>query len=219
MTSPSERIQALTRAGKLDPAEAQRLLAVLETPSSHAASKSHLLVNPFDRFGGGIAAICGLIVAIIGITVSTQLGQLFDGFIDQHGPGSVTLRAAVVHQVAAWIVPSILFWVGSMVLTRRGRFIDFVGMVGLSRAPLTLESPIVALIDRHWPLSPNHPQLSFSVVVILMLILPCLAWTVTLQYQGFKNASGLRGAKLIGSFVALVVVSEVLSKILIHRAA
>lgn len=35
------------------------------------------------------------------------------------------------------------------------------------------------------------------------------------MYKGFKNASGLTDAKLVGGFVGLVVVVEALSKLLI----
>jgi len=50
---------------------------------------------------------------------------------------------------------------------------------------------------------------------IAAIALGSVAWFITLLYQGFKNASGLQGPKLVGGFVAIVIVAETISKIAI----
>jgi len=48
---------------------------------------------------------------------------------------------------------------------------------------------------------------------IAAITLPLFGWLVALLYFGFKNASGLAGPKLVGGFIGLVVVSEVVTKV------
>ena len=55
--TPAERVRRLVESGSVAPDEGARLLAAMsEAP---ARSRLWLLVDPFERFGGGTAAIAG----------------------------------------------------------------------------------------------------------------------------------------------------------------
>ena len=214
--TPAERIRGLIEAGKVAPREGERLLAaVAQEP---VRPPVWILLNPFDRFGGGVAALLGLVVAGLSIG-SARLGVRFDGFLDLHDAsrGPVALTTAIVDQVAAWILPAACFWAYAHVVARHVRPVDFLGMVGLARLPLLLASVPVALLSPSHPSVP--PKLTPALAGIAVIALACVAWNLTLLYQGFKSASGLRGPKLVGGFVAIAILAEAVSKVVLAVAS
>jgi len=210
--NPVERVRRLVEAGTVAPEEGERLVAAMDRAPGR--SPLWLLVNPFDRFGGGVAAAAGVVVGALGIG-ATRLGAHFDGFLDLHVSRAHVspIRVALVEQVAAWLLPAALFWAYARVFARHVRVVDFVGMIGLARLPLVLAAFPVALLvpDVHaLPIA-----LTPALLAVVLIVLVSLGWYVTLLYQGFKNASGLRGGKLVGGLVAMIVAAEVASKLLL----
>jgi hypothetical protein len=214
--TPAERIRSLIEAGSVAPQEGERLLAaVAEEP---ARSPAWILINPFDRFGGGVAALFGLVISGLSIGCA-RLGVRFDGFLDLHvAPrGPVPLTVAILDQVAAWILPAACFWAYARVVARHLRPVDFLGMVGVARLPLLLASVPVALLSPSHPSIP--PKLTPALAGVAVIALACVAWNITLLYQGFKNASGLRGPKLVGGFIAIAILAEAISKVVLAVAS
>ena len=213
--TPAERVHRLVEAGSIGPEEGARLLAAMrERPPR---SRLTLLIDPFERFGGGKAAIAGGLISAASIAVS-QLGVRFDGLLDMHvNRGAVPpISVALVDQLAGWILPALCFFAYARVFSRHVRLVDFVGMAGVARLPILLGA-LVTL-----PLMPADPtalmKLTPALVPIAVFGLLFVVLNVTLLYNGFKNASGLTGAKLVIGFVGLVLVVEVLSKLVIHLA-
>ena len=212
--TPAERVRRLMEAGSIAPDEGARLLAAMsEAP---ARSRLALLVDPFERFGGGTAAIAGAAISLASIAVS-RLGVRFDGLLDMHVHRGVAppLSVALLDQVVGWILPALCFWAYARVFARLVRLIDFVGMAGLARLPILL-SALVTL-----PLLPSGlekgaiPDLTPGLLVIALAGLVFLVLNITLLYKGFKNASGLEGRRLVLGFVGLVVLVEGLSKLVL----
>ena len=58
--------------------------------------------------------------------------------------------------------------------------------------------------------------MTVSIALIVMVTFVSIAWMITWLYQGFKNASGLRGPKLVGGFIGMVILAEVVSKNLLR---
>ena len=210
--TPAERVRRLVEAGSVAPDEGARLLAAMsEAP---ARSRLWLLVDPFDRFGGGTAAIAGAIISVLGIAVS-RLGVRFDGFLDLHVDRAVVppFRVALSDQLVAWLLPAVCFWAYARVFTRHVRLVDFVGKTGLARLP-TLIGALVLV-----PLMPEHlavpPEITPALLAVALVAVVFGVANVTLLYYGFKNASGLTGAKLVGGFIGLLIGVEALSKLLL----
>jgi hypothetical protein len=90
-------------------------------------------------------------------------------------------------------------------------------MVGLARLPLLLASVPLALLTPSHPSIP--PRLTPALAAVVVIALACVAWNITLLYQGFKNASGLRGPKLVGGFIAIVILAEAISKVVLAVAS
>ncbi|WP_441288320.1 YIP1 family protein [Sorangium sp. KYC3313] len=209
MTTPDERVRALVRDNVIKPAEGERLLATMSPrPPGHGW---RLALNPFERFGGGLAASAGLAVAALSVAV-TRLGVRFDGFLDLHAtPAVIPYRTALLEQVVAWPLPALLFWTYARLLRRRVRLIDFLGVIGLSRAPLALAAVALGLLAPRLPV--GAPAFTPELAVIAVLGTVCLVWSLTLLVRGFRNASGLRGAPLIAGLIGLSLLSEILSKV------
>ncbi|WP_438018821.1 YIP1 family protein [Sorangium sp. So ce315] len=209
-STPDERVRALVRDNVIKPAEGERLLATMSPRP--ARSGWRLALDPFERFGGGVAAAAGLAVAALSVAI-TRLGVRFDGFLDVHAtPAAVPLGTALLEQALAWPLPALLFWAYARLLRRRVRIIDFVGVTGLSRAPLLLAGLALGLLAPEAPVG-AVPRLTPGLAAFAVAAMLCLVWFLALLYQAFKNASGLRGAALIAGFIGLVTASEILSKV------
>lgn len=208
--TPAERVRRLVEAGSVAPEEGARLLAAM----SEAPARSRLawLVDPFERFGGGTAALAGAAISVASIAVS-RLGVRFDGLLDMHvNPGvAPPIHVALLDQLVGWILPALCFWAYARALSRHVRLLDFVGMAGLARLPILL-SALVTL-----PLAPSvpsaRPELTPGLLAIALAAIVFLVLNVTLLYKGFKNASGLAGRKLVLGFIGLVILVEALSKL------
>jgi hypothetical protein len=122
----------------------------------------------------------------------------------------------------AWPLAALLLWLASLLAGRRGRFIDFLGVIGVARVPLVISAlPLAALIliDPPPVWQPGQvPQFQPAVVALSMLALVGVAWFVVLSYRGFVVASGLTGARRWGTFIAAALAAEVSSKMLLYFA-
>ncbi|MDB4940771.1 MAG: hypothetical protein JWP97_305 [Labilithrix sp.] len=212
--TPAERIENLVRTGSIAPSEGQRLLTALGGEGAPRRSFARLLTNPFERLGGELTAGIGLVVAALSVGVA-HLGVRFDGALDLHVVRhAVSVRVALLDQVVAWLVPALLFWLYARALSPGRRLRDFVGVVGVARLPLLLFAGPALALTPELPFDPAHPPARLLAVALLALAF--IAPFLTLLYRGFANASGLRGAgRLIGGFVAVLLASELLSKLLL----
>src|SRR4051812_13598128 len=91
---PAERVRTLVRSGRVATEEGERILSALD--DAPRAPLHALLINPFDRFGGGRAAIAAIVIAGLSIGI-TRMGIRFDGFLDMH-VGPVPLGTAALEQ-------------------------------------------------------------------------------------------------------------------------
>ena len=68
------------------------------------------------------------------------------------------------------------------------------------------------------PLPPTgkDPHITPAIALLAITTVPLIAWFGTLLYTGFKNASGLRGTKLVGGFIGMLVSCEIASRLVLH---
>jgi len=225
--SPSERVRRLVASGAATPEEGERLIAAMVEDAATKArahamghTKESLLktlLHPYDRYGGGVAATIGLVVSVVSIGV-TLLGVRFDGFLDLHvrplssGTSGVhAIATSAAEQGIVWVLPALCYWAYARLFSRHVRVLDFLGMVGLARVAVLLSViPVLALTPHiQDPTSLQSPSMLALVTVALLM----LAVHITLLYQGFKNASGLAGVKLVGGFIGLLIVVEMITKL------
>ncbi|MBX3204231.1 MAG: hypothetical protein KF764_04135 [Labilithrix sp.] len=208
--TPAERVRRLVESGSVVPEEGARLLAAMS--AAPPRSRLRFLVDPFERFGGGVAALLGAAISVASVAVS-RLGVRFDGLLDLHINRAVVppLRVAATDQLVGWLLPAVCFWAYARVFNKHVRLLDFVGMTGLARLPILLGALVLLPIVPPAAEALTKPGLGLVAVALVALVF--VVANVTLLYQGFKNASGLAGAKLVGGFVGLVIVVEAASKV------
>jgi Yip1-like protein len=220
MTTSNVRIRELVEKGALPPEQAKDLLAALHEPG--AARRPSLLLDPLMRFGGEWLSCIGAVAVIAG----AALGRLrinFDGFLDLHiGSHPLGVLEAALQALVLWPYGALVLWLASLVAGRRGRFIDFLGVVGVARVPLVvfaLPMAVRVLIDPPPVLQPGQmPQVGPTVLAMSFVFLIGLIWFVMLAYRGFVVASGLTGARRWIAFIVAVLVAELTSKTLLFVA-
>lgn len=214
--NPTDRIQSLVTAGKVSPAEGERLLATL-APARPRRSLPWLAIDPFDRVGGGIGVVVGAVATGACVALAPYAVH-YDGFLDCHvSTGhAVRLASALVEQGIDWLLPALLFWGYARAMSRHVRLIDFVGFIGVARVVAIAQGLATFL------LTPDAlaalPRITPSLMLVAVIGLALFGWQMALLFFGFKNASNLTGAKLGGGFVALVVAAEVTTKLALMLA-
>jgi hypothetical protein len=122
-----------------------------------------------------------------------------------------TIGVALFDQLVAWLLPAAVFFAYARVFSRHARIVDFIGMVGLARVPVLLSSLVTGLLLRDAVADPFRMTPGLLLVAASGLLF--LGLHITLLYTGFKNASGLTGARLVGGFIGMCITAEVLSKL------
>jgi hypothetical protein len=216
---PGARVQALVAAGKISSAEGGALLGALSNASPISIRRSLLseCINPFTRLGGGRSALLGLAIALLSV-LATRLAIRFDGALDLHAvTHGISAQSAALEQCVVWGTTASLFWVAASLLGAAPRFVDMLGAVGLAHLPtLLLAVPVGLLSPRN--IAPDVSAiLTPSLAAIAFFGILSVVWNITWLYQGFKNASGLRGVRLVGGLIAALVVSEVATKLILAR--
>ena len=206
MTSAEERIKQLARAQSLDPADAERLLDAVR-PSSE---RRRILSNPFDRWSGEVTSLAGVVVALGGLATS-RLGVRYDGALDLHVvKGAVPIGVALADQLVAFVLTAVVMW-GAARFVSRARFVDVLGAVGLSRAPIVLVAVPLALLVPLLPKNPTAPP-NLALLGVVVFALVGIGAQIWLLVLGFRTASGIRGGKLAVAIVGGLFVAELVTK-------
>jgi hypothetical protein len=212
MITPSERVHDLVQRGALPPEQGEALLSALK---AEPPRWSRVLFNPLHRFGGERLVAVGLAAVLLGALLR-RFGVVFDGFLDTHYAATQPRWAlALAEAVVAWPFGALVLWVASLVAARQGRFIDFLGLVGVARVPVVLLGVVMAVVAPLSPpaFTPDHPPvLTGRLIAIAVVGAMTLTWQLVLLYRGFGTGSGLRGARRVVAFVAGVLVAELVSK-------
>jgi hypothetical protein len=219
MNTPAERIRDLAAKGALPPEQAEDLLSALSP--ADAKRRRSLLIDPLERVPAERLALVGLAAVLVGMGLE-RFGLRFDGFLDlhvSHAPWPPLL--SLVTAACAWPLGALLLWLVARAAGRQGRFIDFLGLVGVARVPLVVSAIPIALLASLSPLpafTPGQPpQFSLAFVAIALLAVAGVSWRMVILYRGFVTASGLRGPRRVGAFVVALLLAEVASKVVLAR--
>jgi hypothetical protein len=213
MITPVERVRNLAHKGVLPAAQAE---ALLEALNPAALPRRSVLTDPLDRVSAERLVLVGLAATVVGLGVE-RVGVRFDGFLDTHitasGPSFVT---SVLDAIAAWPLAATLLWLVARTAGRQGRWIDFLGLVGVARVPIVacaVPSAVRALIQPPPVLEPGQlPTFGFGMLVTVVFAVTGLVWSILILYRGFVTASGLRGGRRIAAAVIALLLAEIAAK-------
>ncbi len=191
----------------------------MDAPHTRATSVWRLwLFNPFHFLAGGRALAWGVAC----IVLTAWLGDLYDyrstGVISFQLTAPAPFWHAMVQGLMAWIIPSVLLYVGGRLISRsRPRSIDVFGTQALARAPallialLVVSPPFSGIIPSLMAQGVSPPSLAqlallvtFGLAAVLLLV-----WMVLLMYRAFAVSCNVAGGRAIAVFIAVIALGEV----------
>jgi hypothetical protein len=185
-----------------------------------------VLINPFQKVAGLYALISGLIIifcmSYLGVIAKCYsvgvMGSLNASVIKSQNI-QPTFYLLLYQNLIVWLVMTLLFICFSKILQqKRLRLVDFFGTVALSRFPFLIMMIILAItrvthqsfldidITKGLQLHPSIFMSLFSAAIIL-----CFIWEVVMYFYALKESSGLTGKKLWISFIAALILGEVIT--------
>jgi len=179
-----------------------------------------LLMNPFTRIAGLPAFVLGLIFIVLIGFFGAANGVVFDGILDMHFPGKVTIVNSFLYLAIDLVSLILVMFFAGLFVSKTFRFVDILGTMTLSKAPFL----ILALVA-YFVTVPEMKDIikdpiilfqSVSFLVILILSLPIIIWNITLIYNAFKVSCDVKGTSLNLTVIYGLLLSEIISKVLIY---
>jgi hypothetical protein len=187
------------------------------------------LFNPFQFIAGGSALLSGLVIMLIAAYLGSLGNVHFDGVLDLHIGKNMPLWFFFAEVMIDWLCLSIVLLIAAFIVSRSSfRIIDIFGTQALARVPYLLAtlvalpkgvvrfSEYLAAKAMQKPITgeiQNTDVLFFVVMVIVSLLM--LVWMVVLMYRAYSVSCNIKGGKAIGSFIAGLIIAEILSKLAI----
>lgn len=188
-----------------------------------------LLLRPCEIFSGKVSLLLGISVMALTALICTFGKIHLDGILDLHigqetniltafGEGVIDLLSIVVFIYIAGFI-----FIGTTI-----SIINIMGRQALARFPILLSSITVLLLNDNkvpqyqlWKyLHQGQPTeiTTTDIVAFIFLTLISLAliiWSIILMYRAYFKSCAVKGTKAVLSFIAIVILSEITSKLLI----
>ena len=179
-----------------------------------------LVFNPFSRIAGLEAFGLGLFFVVLMGIIGTFSHTIFDGVLDIHIVRDSTLANSFIMLGVDILALTLIMWIAGLIISRNIRFIDILGTMTLSKAPLLLAS-IAAFFTKVPDTNTimHNPMVllsSVSFIVVMILIIPITIWSIALMYNALKVSCGVKGGKLTAAFIIGLFVAEIVSKVAIY---
>jgi hypothetical protein len=172
----------------------------------------YLLYNPFMRITGIKSFFIGFLGLLLTTYLAYKTGTHFNGLLNINFAKDSDYWIYLVENSSHWIILSILLLASGLILSKsKIRVIDIFGTALFSRIPLL----IVPLI-RTIPVFQSFVAQSSTMYLLIGIFLISLIWTILLLFNAFKVSCNLKNEKLIVSFIACLILSEVLTKIFLY---
>jgi hypothetical protein len=184
-----------------------------------------LLFNPFFYIAGVQALGLGLAAIFLAGLVGSWGHAHFDGVLDTHVGASAPLWFFFAEGLMDWLCLGIVLLVCGKIISKSAfRAVDLLGTQALARWPTLLISLITlpkAFLRFANELAQQLKQGKFQLnaadsiifFAIVIAMIPLVCWMVALMYKSFSVSCNVKGGKAIGTFIAGIIVAEVLSKL------
>jgi len=191
------------------------------------------LFNPFQFIAGSGALLLGLIVMLASAFLGSLSNTHFDGVLDVHSGTTAPLWFFLTEVLIDWLCISIVLLIAALFVSRSSfRVVDVFGTQALARAPYLISALallpegsirftnyLVSKITQQVPAEAikSTDILFFAagiIVVVLMII-----WMVVLMYRAYAISCNVKGGKAVSSFIAGLIIAEMLSKLAIWQLA
>lgn len=185
------------------------------------------LFNPFVRIAGWASLAAGLAGIVAAGLLAAAAGIRFDGLLDLHFVGNVPTYLPIVEGLINWMS---IVAVSALIARLFGgggnvRLLDVAGTLALARAPLVLAASIGTvpwIRDAYdealsaWT-SVQLLSITLGMLVGVLAILACFAWTIALMWKAFSITGNMKGGRGAAFYIAALAAGELISKILVFR--
>jgi len=189
-----------------------------------------LLTNPFVTIAGAKALIYGLAALVLTSITGYFWQTRFDGVLDIHFGIQHPYHIYLFDLVISYVTLALVLYLAGLIFSRSGiRMIDVAGTVALARAPLLL-APLANTFSHSEAISEYMlgmlagdeiapPEFWQSALFGLstLIIIALTIYVIILTYRAFSISVNLKGNRAVLIFIMGILVSEVVSKILIHN--
>jgi hypothetical protein len=191
------------------------------------------LFNPFQFIAGGNALVLGLAIILITAYLGSLSNTHFDGVLDVHTGTAAPLWFFLTEVLIDWLCLFIVLLIAAFFTSRSSfRIIDVFGTQALARAPYLISALallpkgsirftnyLVSKITQQVPAEAIESTDILFFAVGLIVVLLMIVWIVVLMYRAYSVSCNTKGGKAIGSFIAALIIAEILSKIAIWQLA
>ena len=185
-----------------------------------------LLFNPSVYIAGAPALVLGLAAILLAGFLGSLGNVHFDGVLDTHIGARAPVWVFLLEGILDWLCLGLVLLVLGRIISRTAfRAVDVLGTQALARWPTIIMSLIVlpSAFRRSTNNLVEHLRLgdvskidwadALVVLALVMVLLLFLCWMVELMYKAFSVSCNAKGGKAIGTFVAGILLAEILSKI------
>ncbi|MCL1932368.1 MAG: YIP1 family protein [Candidatus Azobacteroides sp.] len=181
-----------------------------------------LVYNPFEKVAGWKAFGIGIVILSI-TTIIGYFGNTVFYALEIKIGSSVTWSTAFFVQFLGLAVTVVIMYATALLFAKHTRFQDILGTVTLAKYPLLLVAlvglalgksmaPLDAekLIKMEYTFFDLIPLILFGVATIIFVV-----WEIALLYNAFRVSTNLKGLKCALLFIAVLLISEIVTLVLV----
>ena len=187
------------------------------------------LFNPFKFVAGFKALLIGLAIIVVAAFVGSLSNTHFDGVLDVHTGQQAPLWFFLAEGFIDWISLAVPLFIFALFISRSSlRIIDVFGTQALARWPalltaLAMYPPANQRITEYFMAQLTQAAAETTIgpvdiiifVIAMIVTLLVIIWMIALMYRSYSVSCNVKGPKAIGTFIAALVIGEILSKVLI----
>lgn len=199
----------------------------------HDRRPAALLLDPFVYIAGAKALALGLLTILLAGGIGALGRTHFDGVLDTHTGARAPVWFFLSEGIVDWLCLAVVLLVMGAIVSRTAfRIIDVLGTQALARWPTVLIA-LATLPEGfrrfsgyllHQLVRPA-PGLEFSAgdaaifAVGLTATIVLTVGFIFLMYRAYSISCNVKGGKAIGTFIAALLIAEILSKIALFSLA
>jgi len=190
------------------------------------------LFNPFVYIAGGRSLLLGIVAILAAGLIGAISNTHFNGVLDMHTGKAAPLWLFLSEGLIAWLLLFIVLLIFGKIISRTSfRTLDLLGTQAMARWPTIISALImlptfvqdankrfatyilssIAGPSKVAPLD-TADVVIFAASVVAGLLMIC--WFIVLAYKSYSVSCNIKGGKAIGTYIAGVLIAEILSIIL-----
>ena len=168
--------------------------------------------NPFIFIAGLESFVIGFFGLLLTSWLAYYSGTHFNGLLNITPAKDSDFWVFLVENVSNWIILSLLLFAAGLILSKsKIRIIDIFGTILLARIPLLI-APVLRIIPFFQ---------SFAIFSVAMYLIYCIyfissLWCIILSFNAYKVSCNLKNESLFISFIVIILISEIITKILLY---